>query len=496
MSREALTQEAALIAQDLVYAEARRRMLGFAMVTHPGYQVNWHHRRICNGLDRLVNGDINFLMIFMPPRTGKSELVSRKFPAYVLGRDPDAQIISASYSYDLARMMNLDVQRVMTSPIYKEIFPGTQLSGEENYEKGQGTWLRNSDVFEVIGRRGIYRSAGIGGGITGMGAMYGVIDDPFKNQKEADSPTRRKEVWDWWLSTFSTRLEKNAKVVITLTRWHEDDLAGRILAQPNHGFEVITFPMIKDEEDIRDPRKLGEALWPDKYDLEACQKIKTRSGSRVWNALYQQKPSAQEGGIFKRQWMQNFYTQLPDTFDEIIDSWDLGFKAKEDSDYCVGFRWGRKGGRFYLFPFMVRDRLDFPAAKTAIVVMRVREPRPGYVLIEDKANGPAIIASLKPDVPGLIAYCPDTSKEARAHSVSPFFEAGNVWLPNPEAFPWVSDYIEEMANFPNVTNDDQVDATTQALIRLALNSSGDFEDETDQSKTKTHAPSTDSGDLW
>lgn len=214
---------------DEVRAErARRGMLAFTTYTMPDYEVNWHHRVVCEALDDLFAGTITRLMISMPPRHGKSELVSRRFPAYILGRDPDAQVIAVSYSADLASMMNRDVQRIMDSPEYQRVFPGTKL-GSSNIRSLAGGTLRNSDIFEVVGRRGRYRSAGVGGGITGMGMQYGIIDDPIKNREEADSPTMREKVWDWYTSTFYTRLEKNARVLVTCTRWHEDDLSGRLL---------------------------------------------------------------------------------------------------------------------------------------------------------------------------------------------------------------------------------------------------------------------------
>lgn len=203
-------------------------MLAFTTYTMPTYEVGWHHRAVCEALDDLYAGIITRLMISMPPRHGKSELVSRRFPSYILGRDPDAQVIATSYSADLASMMNRDVQRIMDSEEYARIFPETRL-GASNIRSLAGGTLRNSDIFEVVGHRGRYRSAGVGGGITGMGMQFGIIDDPFKNREEADSPTIREKVWDWYTSTFYTRLEKNARVLVTCTRWHEDDLSGRLL---------------------------------------------------------------------------------------------------------------------------------------------------------------------------------------------------------------------------------------------------------------------------
>jgi predicted phage terminase large subunit-like protein len=185
----------------------------------------------------------------------------------------------------------------------------------------------------------------------------------------------------------------------------------------------------------------------------------------VWSALYQQRPTAQEGGTIKRVWLNQFYKALPDKMDEYIQSWDLTFKETKGTDFVVGQVWGRKGASFYLVD-QVRDRMDFPTTCTAIQSMTSKHPRAYSKLVEDKANGPAVISSMKQKVTGLIPIEPNGSKEARASAVSPLFEAGNIWLPDPSIKPWVHDYIEELCTFPNGMHDDQVDATTQALNRL------------------------------
>ena len=179
---------------------ARRHMADFVLYVDKRYQMNWHHRLLCEYLDRFVSGEISNLMVFMPPRHGKSELVSRKLPAFILGKDPDTSIISCSYSADLASRMNRDVQRIMDTPRYQEVFPKSKLFGKNIRSVANGTYLRNSDIFEIVGHRGVYRSAGVGGGITGMGGEFIIIDDPVKNREDADSPTLREKVWDWYTS--------------------------------------------------------------------------------------------------------------------------------------------------------------------------------------------------------------------------------------------------------------------------------------------------------
>ncbi|MET3689878.1 putative phage terminase large subunit-like protein [Priestia megaterium] len=451
-----------------VHEKSRRRLIDFTLHTKPDYEVNWHHERLCEALDKLISGETKRLMVFMPPRNGKSELGSRRFPAYLLGKDPNAQIIAASYSADLASRMNRDVQRIIDSPEYRDLFPNTSLNGSNVKTIGNGSYVRNSDIFEIVGHKGFYKSSGIGGGITGMGMTYGIIDDPFKNRKEAESKTIRNAVWDWYASTFYTRLEKDARVLIILTRWHEDDLAGRLLKQAEEDPEaeqwtVINYPAIAEQPiDETDPREIGEPLWPSKYSLEALTKIKKAVGTYEWSALYQQRPSPSEGNILNRKWWK-YYRVRPERFDEIIQSWDCAFKDNNDSDFVVGQVWGKIGADKYLLD-QVKDRMDLPTTINALKNLTAKWPSATTKLIEDKANGPAVIQMLKHEISGMIPVNPQGGKVARAYAASPEVEAGNVYLPDPSIAPWIHDFVEETAAFPNSTNDDATDCFTQAMI--------------------------------
>lgn len=469
LTREQIDEERARRAQN--------SLLNFTLFTNPIYQANWHHINLMNALDRMARGKLKRLMVFMPPRHGKSEIVSRRYPAYMLGRNPNLEIIGTSYSASLASSMNRDVQRIIDSPEYGKIFPETTLAGKNVRSSAHGSYLRNSDEFEIVGYRGSYKSAGIGGGITGSGADIAIIDDPVKNRAEAESKTYRDKVYDWFASTLYTRLEKDASILITLTRWHEDDLAGRLLKlaenDPNaEQWEIISYPAIFDSKspniDPTDPRKDGEALWPDKYDERALNIMKTTVGSYEWSALYEQRPTPSSGGIVKREWFL-YYVHAPKKFDEIIQSWDLTFKDSNSSDYVVGQVWGRVGADKYLLD-QVRGRFSFTQTIRMIKSLSAKWPRARAKYIEDKANGPAVISTLRSQVSGLIPVDPEGSKEARAYAVSPQIEAGNVYLP--ENAPWVHDFIEEWVAFPNGLHDDQVDTTTQALMKLGKKRGG------------------------
>ena len=449
--------------QEIRQEKARRNLINFTKHTKPDYDTNWHHERLSDALGRLERKEIKRLMVFMPPRHGKSELVSRRFPAFILGKNPQANIISTSYSATLASSMNRDVQRIIDSPEYEQLFPDTKLGTGAGY-------LRNSEQFEVVGTGGYYLSAGVGGGITGRGADYAIIDDPVKNRAEAESKVFRDKVYDWFTSTLYTRLEKDACVLITLTRWHEDDLAGRLLQlaedDPNADqWEVINYPAMRlDMNDPTDPRELGEALWENKYDNKSLLAFKSTIGTYEWSALYEQNPSPSGGSMIQRDWIQ-YYKILPGKFDEIVQSWDFAFDKSESSSYVVGQVWGKVGADKYLID-RVRDRMDFTQSLRAVKNMSAKHPRAKAKFMEKKANGAAIMNSLKREISGIIPVNPDGSKVERAYAIQPQFEAGNVFIPDPSIAPWVNDYVEEIVSFPNATNDDQMDTTTQALNNL------------------------------
>lgn len=455
---------------------ARRGLCDFATATDSNYVVNWHHKVLCDYLDRFVQKKIKRLMVFMPPRHGKSELVSRKLPAFIFGRNPDAEIIATSYSADLAQRMNRDVQRIISNPAYTELFPGTTLSGQSNQIISGGSYIRNSDIFEIVGRRGVYRSAGVFGGITGMGGDYIIIDDPLKNREDSASEILRDKVWEWYTSTLYTRLEKDGSILLTMTRWHEDDLAGRLLrlmeADPAADqWTVLNFPAIA--EVVRHPedtRAEGEALWPMKYTVKQLEATKASIGTFDWNALYQQRPAPIEGGLFKREYWQ-YWDELPPKLAEWVQSWDCAFKATSTSDFVVGQVWARDGANRYLID-QVRGRMTFTETVQAIRRMSELYPQTHRKLIEDKANGSAVIDTLRREITGLIPVQPQGGKEARAQAVSAVVESGNVYLPRKAR--WLGDFIEECAAFPNGAHDDQVDAMTQALIRYKGHNKGFF----------------------
>lgn len=440
----------------------------FAHEVHPRFRWYRHIEVEAEKLEAVIAGDIKRLMTFMPPRHGKSLLKSRIFPAYALAKRPDWWLGVCSYEATLAQ----DFSR----------------TARDNYLRVGGELRDDSTAVNLwqTARGGGLWASGVGGPITGKGFHVGCIDDPLKNAAEADSLVKRTGQKRWYESTFFTRAEPDAAILLTMTRWHEDDLAGWLLAQEEdepERWHIVNLPAIRDGEGLVFPvtctvtpdwRKDGEALCPERYDAPTLQKKMRVAGSRVAEALYQQRPSPDSGTIFKRGWWK-FYTlpskPIPDVsvlpeLEYRIQSWDMSFKDRETSDYVSGQVWGLSGARLYLLD-RVNERMDFTAACTAMRSMTGKWPATTGKYVEDAANGPAIINALQRDVLGIVAVKPDGGKVARAYAVQALVEAGNVYLPHPSIAPWVEDFIRQLATFPNGAHDDDVDACTQALNQLA-----------------------------
>ena len=266
---------------------ARRSLLSFTEFTNPLYKRANHHALIAEKLEAVERGEIDRLMIFMPPRHGKSELASKRFPAWCLGRQPRRQIIAASYNSDLANDFGRNVRNIVAEPEFGQVFPKVSLAPDSQAANRMNT-----------NHGGAYVAAGVGTAVTGRGADIALIDDPFKDREEADSERRRDIVWDWYRSTLFTRLMPGGSIVLIQTRWHEDDLAGRLLEAEGDQWEVLDLPAISEA---------GEALWPEWYPIEALERIKATVGPREWSALYQQKPQPDEGTFFKREWFNENY---------------------------------------------------------------------------------------------------------------------------------------------------------------------------------------------
>jgi predicted phage terminase large subunit-like protein len=406
-----------------------------------------HLVHIREHVDRISAGELRKLMIFCPPRHGKSQLVTIRYPAWVLERRPQRRILVGSYNSTLAELFSRSTRRVCAARI--------PLSGERtavaDWETAAGGGLR---------------AVGVGGGVTGRGADLIIIDDPVKSREEANSQAYRNRVWDWYRDDLYTRQEPGAAIVLILTRWHEDDLAGRILQSPDAPeWTVVKLPALAEASDPLG-RAEGAALWPERYDEGELARIRATLGAS-FDALYQQRPSALEGAIFKRDWWRH-YRERP-VVRRIVQSWDTAFKAGQDNDYSVCTTWGDADTGYYLLDVWKR-RVEFPELKVMVSTLG-EQFGANVVLVEDKASGQSLIQELQRDTKLPIKPIKaDTDKVSRAYAVTPIMETGRVFLP--ESAPWLADFVDSMASFPNAAHDDDVDSVTQALNYMRAHTFG------------------------
>lgn len=414
------------------------------------------------------------LIITMPPQEGKSTRVARDFPIWWLIRDPDARIVIASYGERLAsRNGRLIRKALVTNP---EL--GLRLA-EDNGAVGQ---------WSLEGSDGGVMSVGIQGGVTGWACDLLIIDDPIKNRQQADSKLFRDRVWDWWTDEASARFGADTKVVLILTRWHHDDLAGRLLKEPDSNWRIVNIPAecVDPHTDPLQRKRAGEFMISARGRTPAQWATRKRTvGSRTWASQYQGNPTPDSGNLFPSDGWKRYTLPLwlnrddgtrivPDAHRdpnvELIQSWDFTFKALDSSDYVVGQIWLRRGPSMFLLD-QVRRRMSFTESCQAMLDLTARWPQATLKLVEDKANGTAVLDTLRAKVGGLIPVTPTESKYARAVAITPLSEAGNIVLPDPIELPecaWVVDLVEEARDFPNAPNDDTVDCMSQAGHRLLL----------------------------
>lgn len=437
---------------------ARRRYLNYCQYVHRGYWTpGQHHVLIAQYLDRVERGEIKRLMVWMPPRHGKSMEITETFPSYFLGKHPNKRVMEVSYNNDFAKKFGRR-NRNKVKAYGIDLF-GVHLSMENH----------SVSNWEIAGHAGGMISIGLNGAATGEGADLLIIDDPVKNRADAESVLKREKLFSEYQATFSTRVHAGGAIIIVMTRWHEDDICGRLLNEQFGDVDdwvVLKLPALCEDEDDALGRKIGEPLWPEHgYDRAWIERKRLAVGSYTFAGLFQQRPAPLEGGILKTDKIQ-FYTQAPRRFDEIVQSWDCTFKEADTSDFVAGHVWGRLKADFYLLD-RVHQRMGIIDTMKAIRAMHMRWPDARSIYIEDKANGSAVIEMMQREIPGIIPVEPDGGKIVRAQAVAPYFESGNVYLPHHTIAPWSGEVIEEYKTFPNGLHDDDVDATTQAINKLA-----------------------------
>ncbi|MEO5376875.1 MAG: phage terminase large subunit [Magnetococcus sp. DMHC-6] len=429
-------------------AFAKRSLTAYGIAQWEGYRPARHHRQIASCLESVTFGNMDRLMIFMPPRHGKSMLASEFFPAWYLGHHPSRQVMFVTYSQDAANSVGRKVRNQLLETLHPAAFPECRLAADSSS-------VRRFDTTS----RGAFYAVGIGGPITGRGADLLIIDDPVKNRVDADSVVIRKRLREWYTSTAYSRLMPKGAVVLIQTRWHEDDLAGWLLREHGgEGWHILELPALARFDDALG-RCEGEALWPEAFHRERLLKIRDAVGSRDWSALYQQRPVPEVGGMIKAAWLGR-YEQKAQSYERIVQSWDTAYKAKVMHDPSVCTTWGEIKGIFHLLHVWV-GRVEYPDLKRMVGELASRW-HVDAILVEDRGSGQSLLQELRRETRwSLIGIVPVVDKVTRMSVVSALFESGRVLLP--QQGEWLAEYEAEVLSFPTSVHDDQVDSTSQFL---------------------------------
>lgn len=411
-------------------------------VSHKRFQLYNHTVYLSELLAQAIAQGNARIIVSIPPRHGKSELISKYLPLWYLENFPDKHVILTSYSIELASYFSRWVRNE---------FEQNEMLKTKLKKDSQAAYR-----FDTT-QGGSMLAAGVGGPITGRGSSLAIIDDPIKNYEEANSPRIRQAIKDWFNSTLYTRLEPNASLILIMTRWHHDDLAGYLAKEHQDPWQLINLPALAEENDPIG-RKLHEPLCPERYNLEALLNIKQSLPDNFWNALYQQRPTNIEGQIFHRSWWQ-YYHKKPEAILSTVQFWDTAQKPGLTNDFSVCATWARTTKGYFLIDIF-RKKLEAPDLEIQVVA-QYNKFRPNQVVIEDKSSGSSIIQYIRRNttIP-IIPYDPKTKdKITRAINATPLIKSGNVFLPKDA--PWLADFLKEHDEFPNSTHDDQVDTTSQ-----------------------------------
>lgn len=469
---------------------ARRRLLQFTQMTHPAYQAGWVHDDICRRLERfsqmVTAGQSPRLMLLMPPRHGKSELASIRFPAWHLGHNPTHELINVGYNLELPMKFSRKVRELMRDPHYKAIFPDSQLDPDSQSVEAWNTT-----------KGGGFTAAGVGGGITGKGAHILIIDDPIKNQEEADSILVRDKLWDWYQSTAYTRLAPGGGVLVIETWWNDDDLAGRLQQAMSaedeaDQFEIIRYPALSEAWEVRDeetgeilrfeePPKALEphqtllrpkdfCLHEDRYSTAALKRIRANLQPRIWSALYQQNPVPDEGMYFKKEYFRYQKTLPSPNGLRIYTAWDFAIGEKQQNDWTVGatILQDETDTLYVLEIFRMKgDSFQIVEAMLDVALRWGSIPTTGYLIgAEDGQIWRAIEPLFKKRMgerrqyPPYEVLRPMTDKMARARPLQGRMQQGRVVFP--EGAAWLGQAEQELLRFPAGAHDDVVDALAWA----------------------------------
>jgi predicted phage terminase large subunit-like protein len=440
-------------------------LIAFCMHMMPDYKVGKHHRILAKMLMGIESGDKDRICVNIPPRHGKSQLVSIMFPAWFLGRNPGKKVMMVSHTTDLAVDFGRKVRNLIATDAYKEVFPTVHLATDS---KSAGRWNTNSG--------GEYYACGIGSALAGRGADLLLIDDPHSEQ---DVINGNFEVFDkayeWFTYGARTRLMPGGRVAIIQTRWHMDDLTGRVTSDMAKNdmadqYEVVEFPAILELEDKKTHKKVEKPLWPEFFDMEALNRTKASMPVFQWNAQYQQKPTAEEAAIIKREWWQDWTKDNPPPCEYIIMSLDAAAETHNRADFTALTTWGvfynEEVNEYHIILLnSIKDRFEFPELKR-LAMEEYDEWEPDSFIVEKKSAGTALYQEMRRMGIPVQEFTPHRGsgdKVARLNSVSDIVSSGMVWVPRTR---WAEEVVEEVAAFPFASHDDLVDSMVMALMRF------------------------------
>lgn len=434
-----------------IYYKAQSDFYTYRRLISPDDIVGKFYKDITQDLqdfyDELKAGERPELIICTPPQHGKSSAVVEFFE-WVMGKDPDLNDFYTSFSNRLGVRANMKIQRDLVKPIYQKIFPDTKISAKNVVTISQN-YKKNSEFIEIIDKKGSFRNTTVGGAITGESITgFGAIDDPLKGREEANSETMRSKIWNWYLDDFRTRFSEQAGLLMIMTRWHIDDLAGRLIKK---GVKVKVYRAIDDD---------GQALFPEFKSLDFLLNIKKGMDIGSWESLYQQEPVIKGGNMFKQEHFKLY--DIPPHLVSFTMYGDTAMKAKEEHDYSVFEVWAKcQKGEAYLID-MIRGKWEAPELLVQVRAFWAKHSYCNALKIEDKSSGTGLIQNLERETIIPVVGIPrSTDKVERANGVLAYVESGRTYLPKNADF--LSDFLSEVMAFPNGKHDDQVDPMLDAL---------------------------------
>lgn len=445
---------------------AKRNLLDFTSYTMIGFKPTWFHDAYYDKLTQFARGEIKKLAIFMPPQHGKSEGSTRRLPPYILGKNPDTKIAIVSYSSTKARKFNREIQRIIDTTEYNDVFPKTRLN-TKNVTTVAGSYLRNAEECEIMGYSGGFKTVGVGGALTGDPVDVLIMDDIYKNAEDAWSTTVRENIQEWYDTVAQTRLHNDSQQLIVFTRWHHDDLAGRICKE-EEGWVIIKYPAIKIGTPTEyDPRDVGEPLWAERHSLERLEDIKRKNPS-IFSALYQQEPTPESGNIWNEKWFIAIKDEdFPNRLQDFGTDWDLAYTKDDKNSASAWVTSGTFKGSVYVDKLGF-DWLEFPQ----LIMLMSSKASPHY--IEGKASGKSAKQVLTQNGISAIEVPKNSDKVVSTRLVTPMAQSGRVYVRASLLPKLLYDDQQGILRFPSNQNDDLNDAFVQALHRHNQPSFSDF----------------------